>query len=468
MMNKKLAAVLAATCVLGATSAFAANPFSDVQPSDWAYQAVEQLADEGIIIGYPDGTFGGERNITRYEMAQLVARAMAHEDMANAEQQAQINRLANEFANELNSLGVRVTNLENRIGNVKMTGDARVRWADEHDNDGFDMRARLNFNAKVADSTSVAARLTTDNFGLDGDNDADLKIDRLYVQHKVGDLGLTGGRYGEKLGVTGYWYDDAVDGAKLAYNNGDFKAVVGYGKAKSMNLVASVKERRQHIVAEANVLADQVSAAYKAMKENTNDQTKAAYEAAAKAYEAKVKEVAVVGNETGAFTTGKQDVEMAYGILGYQGANFTLNGTYIAPNGSNVAAAKIDQVWGVGGALKADQFKLSGDFFRVEGKDTRKDADFWVARIDVGNLSSKQGTWNLFVDYVDAEKYSYLGGSGSLRSTGLLDDVKGWGVGAAFMIADNTKLEAMRTFNSEYQNGNDKDERTVVQIGYKF
>lgn len=107
---------------------------------------------------------------------------------------------------------------------------------------------------------------------------------------------------------------------------------------------------------------------------------------------------------------------MAYGILGYQGANFTLNGTYIAPNGSNVAAAKIDQIWGVGGALKADQFKLSGDFFRVEGKDTRKDADFWTARVDFGNLSKKQGTWGLFVDYVDADANAYFGGTSSLRT----------------------------------------------------
>lgn len=49
-----------------------------------------------------------------------------------------------------------------------------------------------------------------------------------------------------------------------------------------------------------------------------------------------------------------------------------------------------------------------------------------------------------------------------------LNDVKGWGAGAAFMIADNTKLEGLRTFNSESQSGVDKDERTVVQLVYKF
>ena len=127
-MKKRFAAVFAATAVLGVTTAFAANPFSDVTPNDWAYQSVAQLAAAGVINGYPDGTFKGQNNITRYEMAQMVAKAMANESRANAEQQAMINRLANEFADELNNLGVRVSNLENKVGNVKVTGDARLRY----------------------------------------------------------------------------------------------------------------------------------------------------------------------------------------------------------------------------------------------------------------------------------------------------------------------------------------------------
>ncbi|WP_028255070.1 S-layer homology domain-containing protein, partial [Veillonella magna] len=107
-MKKRFAAVFAATAVLGVTTAFAANPFSDVTPSDWAYQSVSQLAAAGVINGYPDGTFQGQKNITRYEMAQMVAKAMANESRANAEQQAMINRLADEFSSELNNLGVRV------------------------------------------------------------------------------------------------------------------------------------------------------------------------------------------------------------------------------------------------------------------------------------------------------------------------------------------------------------------------
>ena len=119
-MKKQFAAIFAATAVLGVTTAFAANPFSDVTPDSWAYQAVSQLANAGIVNGYPDGTFKGQNNITRYEMAQMVAKAMANQDRANAEQQAMINRLADEFSNELNNLGVRVARLEDRVGNVKL------------------------------------------------------------------------------------------------------------------------------------------------------------------------------------------------------------------------------------------------------------------------------------------------------------------------------------------------------------
>ena len=51
-MKKQFAAIFAATAVLGVTTAFAANPFSDVTPDSWAYQAVSQLAAAGIVNGY--------------------------------------------------------------------------------------------------------------------------------------------------------------------------------------------------------------------------------------------------------------------------------------------------------------------------------------------------------------------------------------------------------------------------------
>ena len=58
------------------TSFAASNPFTDVPRGHWAYDAVEQLRQDGVIEGYGDGTYRGERTITRYEMAQMIARAM--------------------------------------------------------------------------------------------------------------------------------------------------------------------------------------------------------------------------------------------------------------------------------------------------------------------------------------------------------------------------------------------------------
>ena len=238
--------MLAATAVLGVTTAFAANPFSDVTPDSWAYQAVSQLAQSGIVNGYPDGTFKGQNNITRYEMAQMVAKAMANQDRANAEQQAMINRLADEFSNELNNLGVRVARLEDRVGNVKVTGDARLRYRDaEHAKSKFDARARVQFNAKVNDRTDAVVRLTSGNFELGNsttEGNANATIDRAYVNHKFGErVSLKAGRFGQVIGG-GLMFDGTFDGAQLNVGNDKIQAQAAYGYMVSGEAAGLTKE----------------------------------------------------------------------------------------------------------------------------------------------------------------------------------------------------------------------------------
>ena len=245
-MKKQLAAIFAATAVLGVTTAFAANPFSDVTPDSWAYQAVSQLANAGIVNGYPDGTFKGQNNITRYEMAQMVAKAMANQDRANAEQQAMINRLADEFSNELNNLGVRVARLEDRVGNVKVTGDARLRYRDTEDGKSkFDARARVQFNAKVNDRTDAVVRLTSGNFELGNsttEGNANATIDRAYVNHKFGErVSLKAGRFGQVVGG-GLAFDGTFDGAQFNAGNDKVNAQVAYGYMVSGDATGLTKE----------------------------------------------------------------------------------------------------------------------------------------------------------------------------------------------------------------------------------
>jgi hypothetical protein len=92
--------LLALCFCLVAGTAVAAQPsyLSDLPKSHWAYEAVALLAKEGIIDGYPDKTFQGDKAMTRYEMAQVVVKAMANEKKANIAQRALIEKLASEFA----------------------------------------------------------------------------------------------------------------------------------------------------------------------------------------------------------------------------------------------------------------------------------------------------------------------------------------------------------------------------------
>ena len=53
----------------------AVDSFSDVPQGHWAYEALDYLAQHGVIEGYKDGTFQGNRTMTRYEMASIVANA---------------------------------------------------------------------------------------------------------------------------------------------------------------------------------------------------------------------------------------------------------------------------------------------------------------------------------------------------------------------------------------------------------
>ena len=86
-MKKILTVLAVAALVAFAAPAFAANPFMDVPAGHWAYDAVAQLAASGVVSGYPDGAFKGGQPATRYEVASVVARALAKVDLEKASKQ---------------------------------------------------------------------------------------------------------------------------------------------------------------------------------------------------------------------------------------------------------------------------------------------------------------------------------------------------------------------------------------------
>ena len=206
---------------LGVTaSAYAANPFSDVPAGHWAYDSVAKLAAAGVVDGYVDGAFDGDKLMTRYEMAQIVAKAMA--------KGADCDKLAAEFADELDTLGVRVAKLEKAADNVKITGQLRATYRMQDGEDTSDLRTRLWVTGQVNDDWSVTGMLqNTQTFnGHDSSSGADLektgeediKLKRVYTEGKIGGVEVLAGRWNEF-----FWnaniLDQFIDGARFTYGD---------------------------------------------------------------------------------------------------------------------------------------------------------------------------------------------------------------------------------------------------------
>ena len=226
-MKKSL--VLAMAMALGVTaSAYAANPFSDVPAGHWAYDSINKLAAAGVIEGYGDATFGGDKLMTRYEMAQIVAKAMA--------KGANVDKLAAEFADELDNLGVRVASLEKKADNVKITGELRYHYKDDGaDINGYatELRSRIWVKGQINDDWTYTGMLENIQNLKNDSGDETTKFQRAYVNGKLGCVAVQAGRYHAKWSE-GNVYDNRFDGIQAAYGK-DVKLVAGYGKAAQLN-----------------------------------------------------------------------------------------------------------------------------------------------------------------------------------------------------------------------------------------
>ena len=211
-MKKSL--VLAMAMALGVTaSAYAANPFSDVPAGHWAYDAVNKLAAAGVVDGYPDGTYGGDKLMTRYEMAQIVAKAMA--------KGANVDKLAAEFADELDSLGVRVANLEKKADNVKITGQIRASYKDvdgDVNSNSMKLRNRLWVEGQVNEDWTYTAMLQNEQDFSNSTGDDEIVLNRAYVNGRVGGLDVQAGRWDE-VTFTGNVLDSYIDGVRVSYGD---------------------------------------------------------------------------------------------------------------------------------------------------------------------------------------------------------------------------------------------------------
>lgn len=244
-MKKTLAAAITSALVIGvaSTTFAAANPFSDVPSNHWAFDAVAKLAQSGVIEGYGDGTFQGNKAITRYEMAQMVAKAMAKGDKLSPSDRDTVRKLEIEYADELNSLGVRVANLEERSDNVKFDGMMRYRYTDHQvdlkgggnaDSSKNAALLRLNLDAKVNDDWHVKARiegghdLRTNDNGNDNDENG-FTSDRVYVEGPLFGATFRGGKL-PVFSQQGFIVDDVVSGGQFEWSNDRWTTTVTGGR----------------------------------------------------------------------------------------------------------------------------------------------------------------------------------------------------------------------------------------------
>lgn len=280
MKHAFLKAAIAACFACAAVTVSAANPFTDVSADDWAYQAVASLSDEGVIDGYPDGTFRGDKHVTRYEIAQIVARLMAKEDTLNASQKETLAKLSSQYANELKDLGVRIAELEKKRGATDLITELRVQSIDRYDDvfkgnvqkhNEISTRVRLNTITPVNDRVHLYGQIETildmngkESYDVNridpkdktqtkirnGYGDGDFHLNRLWTTYQFGpkqdtsklpfgpSKNLIGiGQFPVKMGVTGYTYDGEVKGVFASF--GDYlkggRLTLAFGRATNIN-----------------------------------------------------------------------------------------------------------------------------------------------------------------------------------------------------------------------------------------
>jgi hypothetical protein len=241
--------------------------FSDVRPTDWAYQALSNLVERyGCVAGYPNGTFVGGQAMTRFEAAALLNACLDRVTETTDE----LRKLLDEFKSELAVLKGRVDGLENRVGNLeatqfstttKLKGEVNfvlggvpsleTNAGSDVGNTAFNYDVRLNFDTSFTGQDLLRTRLRSSNFSTDpfasssslfkldkadnttSNNNDTVVIDRLYYQFPVSDsVTLTAGalvRNTEMAWVPSAYKSEILDFFAVAGAPGVYNKATGAG-----------------------------------------------------------------------------------------------------------------------------------------------------------------------------------------------------------------------------------------------
>lgn len=412
--------------------------------------------------------------MARYDLAQFVARAMANENRATAEDKVILNKLQQEYSNELKIMMVmpaepapvkeepQATNNFFDNGKIKWFGDARIRYqtnykadtpkgytANVYDKDRKDKRSnriqerlRLGFYAEPDENLSVLGRVklentTNDDNGytnnIDKEAHGSANLDLLALTWKQMDTSITLGRQNLNIGQGLIWWDNPVDGIMVTQDLGNNSLIsAGWGNLTAENWQ---KHSMNAFIANAQIGVD--------------DNTK--------------------------FT------------LGYLKTNSNENTLYNNHKNqwnwieSSENPYMLEQIaYGINTQL-SDKWNLTAEAVtnRASGLPDGAQKNGWWTRLTYGNLKwDTKDTWKVYADYMSLGNYSVdstgwahilntpggdgLGGNGE----------KGYGLGISYMLADNTNLEfnwyKLRPYDSNYSGFSDYYDMYNLALNYSF
>ena len=424
-MKKSIVSALTTALIVGAASTTfaAANPFSDVPAGHWAYDAVTQLAADGIVEGYGDGTYLGNRNITRYEMAQMIAKAMAKNP--SGADKAALDRLAAEFSEELNNLGVRVSELEKYSDKVQWHGEMRYTYQSNRFDrqSGKQWRNNVNENllrlepvAEVNSHWKLKARLDASN-EMSTNASGDVKMQRGWAEGQYGHLNL-------KVGL----FDDLTNyDRNMMFFNEMSGAEVNFGK----------------------VLRAQIRAG----RLNTSDNLR---------YDDSVNHIANYGTlYTGSKYKSNDPLNMQSIALTYAPSkNFSLTGAYyhfqsdIFRNSAYSRNMNEDDanIWEVAPTIRFGKFGIVGAYLKNEKADYYKHSH--VIELNYGQSKKDVvGSWMAYASY----RYQGMNVSMDGANDGAMYNTKGWELGTQFTIMKNIQLKAIYFNGEQLHNGQDAE-----------
>ncbi|MGM9583286.1 MAG: S-layer homology domain-containing protein [Phascolarctobacterium sp.] len=413
-MRKTLFAAVALSMGITASALAAANPFSDVPAGHWAYASISKLAAAGVVEGYGDTTFGGEKLLTRYEMAQIVAKAMA--------KGADCKQLAAEFADELDNLGVRVANLEKKTDNIRFWGQLRPRyerWSrtgekrNQHDASGA--RTRIWGEGKVNEDWTYNLMLQNQQVFNNNTGDEETELKRAYVQGRLGGMTVRAGRWGED--ISPMVIDTHLEGVKFIYGTNKLNFTSMFTKAAGPHSTLTSSGRLNIFSIAGNYANSNFFVNYY----NTNDGAVVAVEK---------------GNWYDWDNSERGDKDILNIGIGYK-------------------------PW--------KHVRLFGEYMRgMKDLDERVGRNGYVARIEYkGHNVNDPGSFGLVANYYNQPSNGFLLPTISANRFLFNGGYKGWNVGAKYTFAKNI-YGLVDYFDTEAKVGDHRDKVLVTELYFLF